>query len=76
MRNMDDGLTSILDPNWSVIPSVFTESIGALGMMRVDAYETDTDFHIQCECPGIPKENITCTIENHVLTIKGEKQIW
>lgn len=46
------------------------------GFIRLDAYETETGFHIQCDCAGVPKENICCTIENNILTVKATKSKW
>jgi HSP20 family protein len=39
-----------------------------------DIKETDKDFIIHAELPGVPKENINIQLENGILTISGEKQ--
>lgn len=35
--------------------------------------ETDTEFLIQAEVPGIPVENIDLSVKDNILTIKGTK---
>jgi len=51
-----------------------TAKTSAMTCMRLDAYETDTGFHVHCECAGVPKEKIECSIENNLLTIKLKKE--
>ncbi|SHH58260.1 Hsp20/alpha crystallin family protein [Thermosipho atlanticus] len=41
---------------------------------RVDAYETDNEIVIEAELPGLKKEDVKITIEDGVLTIKGERK--
>lgn len=41
---------------------------------RVDAYETENDLIIEAELPGLKKEDVKITIEDGVLTIKGERK--
>lgn len=63
-------------PTWSNAlerPRGTTKS-SAMTCMRLDAYETDTGFHVHCECAGVPKEKIECSIENNLLTIKIKKE--
>lgn len=78
---MDEAMTGFMDPNqWLAMAPTSAESFGetipSMSMMRMDLYETDTGFRVCCECPGIPKENLTCTVENHMLRVKGTKEIW
>lgn len=39
------------------------------GQMKVDIKETDVDYKIEAELPGIPKEDVQLGIENNRLTI-------
>lgn len=41
---------------------------------RVDIAETDTSFEIKAELPEINKEDVKVTVENGVLTIRGERK--
>lgn len=40
----------------------------------VDIFETKDDFVISAELPGLKKENVSLTLENGILTLKGEKK--
>ncbi|WP_435547860.1 Hsp20/alpha crystallin family protein [Desulfobacterium sp. N47] len=41
---------------------------------RVDIAETDTEFIIKAEIPEISKDDVKVTIDNGILTIKGERK--
>ena len=43
-------------------------------MPMVDIEETDDAYHIKAELPGVKKEDVKVTVEDGVLTIKGEKK--
>ncbi|CAD0173494.1 MAG: Hsp20/alpha crystallin family protein [Streptococcus thermophilus] len=43
--------------------------------IKTDIHETDNEYLVEAELPGIPKENIQVTYENGVLTISGQQQI-
>lgn len=43
-------------------------------MPTVDISETDHDFVVRAELPGIDKDDVQVTLDNGVLTIKGEKK--
>jgi HSP20 family protein len=40
----------------------------------VDIEENEKEFVITAECPGIPKDSISVTLEGNVLTVSGEKK--
>jgi HSP20 family protein len=40
----------------------------------VDISETETEFAIQAELPGVNKADVKVTLENGVLTIQGERR--
>jgi HSP20 family protein len=40
----------------------------------VDVLETDSDYVIRAELPGIKKEDVKISVENGVLTIQGERK--
>ena len=44
------------------------------GMPAVDVTETEKDYKVVAELPGMDEKNIEVKIANGVLTIKGEKQ--
>ncbi len=39
----------------------------------VDISETEEEFHIKAELPGVKKENVKVTLENGILTLQGER---
>jgi len=41
----------------------------------VDIYETDKELVLKMELPEITKENVHVTVENNVLTIRGERKL-
>ncbi|OJG84256.1 hypothetical protein RV13_GL002282 [Enterococcus raffinosus] len=43
-------------------------------MVKTDIHETDKEYVLEAELPGIPKENIQINYENDVLTIEGQHQ--
>ncbi|MCI5131368.1 MAG: Hsp20/alpha crystallin family protein [Candidatus Electrothrix sp. EH2] len=40
----------------------------------VDILETDNDFVLKVELPGVEKDDVHVSIDNRILTIKGEKK--
>ena len=40
----------------------------------VDISERDTEFQIKVELPGVNKNDVRITVQNDVLTIRGEKK--
>ncbi|ABJ67110.1 Hsp20/alpha crystallin family protein (plasmid) [Streptococcus thermophilus] len=44
-------------------------------LIKTDIHETDNEYLVEAELPGIPKENIQVTYEDGVLTISGQQQI-
>ena len=41
---------------------------------RVDISETDNEFIIKAEIPEVSKEDLKVTVDNNVLTIRGERK--
>jgi HSP20 family protein len=40
----------------------------------VDIYETENEIMVQAELPGVDRKDITLSLENNVLTLKGERR--
>lgn len=40
----------------------------------VDISETDQEFHVKAELPGVKKDDVKVTLENGVLTLQGERK--
>ena len=43
-------------------------------MPSVDIVENANDFTIRVELPGVKKEDVKITVQNNILTIRGEKK--
>ncbi len=43
-------------------------------MPAVDIVERENDFNIKLELPGVEKKDVKITVQNNILTIKGEKK--
>jgi HSP20 family molecular chaperone IbpA len=41
---------------------------------KADVIETDSNYAIKVDVPGIQKENIKINMQNNVITIKGERK--
>lgn len=41
---------------------------------NVDIFETDEDLVISAEIPGLKKEDVSLTLKDDILTLKGEKK--
>ncbi len=39
-----------------------------------DVYEDDNSIHLNVEVPGVEEKNLSITIENNILTVKGERK--
>lgn len=50
------------------------DSPGAGPWPSVDVVENDSDFTVNVELPGVPKDDVKITVADGVLTIKGEKK--
>jgi HSP20 family protein len=60
------------DNNKSIDKTVTTSSF--IWNPVCDIKETDKDYIVHAELPGVPKENINIELENGILTISGEKK--
>lgn len=56
------------------VPAVETNFSTAEWAPAVDIKETDNDFVIHADLPGVKSDDIEVTAENGVLTIKGERE--
>jgi HSP20 family protein len=66
---------------YSMTPFNFFEDFGRSffdgfksNMIKTDIHENDSEYLVEAELPGIPKENIQVTYENGILTIAGHHQ--
>ena len=57
--------------NDSVFPAFFS---GGPGMMRTDIRETDKEYVVEVELPGVNKEDIKLDLKDDMLTISVERK--
>src|ERR1700754_4631763 len=57
----------------------FTRSVGSNGgsmlMPRIDVSETDKEIEMTVDLPGLERKDVEISLENDVLTIRGEKKV-
>ena len=71
MEGMLDPYSKSLD--WPFRGGRDLNTTGADWAPRADITETDTTFSITAEVPGIKREDVKINIDDHVLSISGEK---
>lgn len=65
-QNYHKGMLSQLDDRQSLSQSDW--------LPAVDITEDDKAYQLQVEIPGIPKEDVTLSVDNGLLTISGERR--
>lgn len=73
-RNFTPFASSLFDNFWSdnwAVPS--RERVETAWRPAVDIKETEENFLIRADVPGVDPKDIELTVENNVLTIKGER---
>lgn len=74
---------SFLNPSTSVLPFNMFRSFGpvldkewqsAAWTPPCDIYETDKEIVLKMELPEMEKEDVHVTLENNVLTVRGERK--
>lgn len=71
MEGMLDPYSKSLD--WPFRGGRDLNTTGADWAPRADITETDDAFNITAEVPGIKREDVKINIEDHILSISGEK---
>lgn len=77
MRNIRkynaDGLFDTLNP-WFEFPKNLFNGNNDNNIMQSDVTETDDDYQITVDLPGMDKKNIHLTYEDGILTISGKRE--
>jgi HSP20 family protein len=71
MRNEMDRLFERFESGWPRWPSARGE--GTMKMPELDVRENNEAILIEAELPGVDEKDVSVTLANGVLTIKGEK---
>lgn len=70
----------LLDPFRTELEDVFHRFLGPTGngraawSPRVDVRETDKEFQIKADLPGVDPKDVEVAVTNGVLTLRGEKK--
>jgi HSP20 family protein len=74
MRNEMDRVFGRFERDWPM-PSLFgREGRGAIKAPELDVRENTNSITIEAELPGVEEKDVSVTLANGVLTIKGEKK--
>ena len=68
-----DELDRVLDAFWQGLGAQGASRAAAFAP-RMDVYETETEYRVDAELPGLEDKDISVTLENGVLAIAGERK--
>jgi len=74
LRSLQDEVNRLFE---SVFPSPVGEDeepTSTVWSPRMDLMETDDHYRMRVDLPGISKENVSITVEDNRLTIRGERK--
>ena len=75
MRGEVDRLFERFEHDWTRLPSLFTRGLpGDAMMLELDVHENAQQFTIEADLPGVDEKDVTVTLANGLLCIKGEKK--
>ena len=70
---LGSGFADLFDEMWRDFGAFAPVALGDF-VPRVDIEETDDEIRVTAELPGVEEKDIEVTLEEDVLTIKGEKR--
>src|SRR3974377_472877 len=73
MRNETDRMFERLEHAWPRWPALFRHN-GEFAVPDLDVRENTNSVVVEVELPGVEEKDISVTLANGVLTIKGEKK--
>ena len=76
LETLGNRMRSLFDYPTLLAPSVFAAPVLETGEWwpAVELVEADGEFVLTAEIPGMTKENVDISVEDNVLTLKGEKK--
>jgi HSP20 family protein len=74
MRSEMDRMLERFERGFPRFPHLFRSENGAVLVPELDVRENTTSFTIEAELPGVEEKDVSVTLANGVLTIKGEKK--
>lgn len=75
MRDEMDRMLERFEQGWPGLPNLIARGLGREGMFPdVDVHESEKEIMIEVDLPGVEEKDVSVTMANGVLTIKGEKK--
>lgn len=71
---MDRVFDSFLGRGFGRFPAPAKVQDGDILMPSIDVRETETEFVVEAELPGMDEKDVSVTLNNGILTLKGEKK--
>lgn len=80
LRRDIDSMFDVLErdflSSWSSLPTVggLAEDLWGTGWPQVDLEETEEEIRVTAEVPGVEEKDLEVTVDDDVLTIRGQRQ--
>lgn len=74
MRSEMDRMFERFEHGFPRLPHLFRSETGGVLVPELDVRENGTTLTIEAELPGVEEKDVSVTLANGVLTIKGEKK--
>lgn len=74
IERITDRFDRFFDELWRDFEREFAIAPRRRWLPAMDLSETDTDYWVRIELPGVKKEDVEITITQDILTIKGKRQ--
>lgn len=74
MRDEMDRMFQRFEYGWPSFPALGRQGGASLTMPELDVRETADAIVVEAELPGVDEKDVTVTLANGILTIKGEKR--
>jgi HSP20 family protein len=71
---MDRVFDSFLGRSFGRFPALARVEDSDVVIPSIDVRETETEFVVEAELPGIDEKDVSVTLSNGILTLKGEKK--
>lgn len=71
--NFSDGFQSFALKPFAHLEHSWQKNLGGFAPLAVDVAETEKDYTITAELPGVEEKNVNVSVDSGTLVIKGEK---